>query len=158
MSKLLAVAYVVLLVLAVARSVRWRRVVRADGAFRCRIRLTGGRCARWRWLGRRWSRRLMCARWMDDELVVWRSPLFRRPVRLSARVGSEGVRRLAVLDVTRCGCRPVVVEFEISDGSRIEVVTRESDRRELVGPYLAAAMADLPPAPRPRRHIRGPGW
>jgi hypothetical protein len=157
MSILFAIAYVLLLVLSVVRWVRWRRVVRANGAFRCRIRLFTGRCANWRFLRRRWSRRLVWARWVDGDLLVWRHRLLMRSVRLRARVHLDGVYRPSDPDVRGCGYRPVAVVFDISDGSRIEVVTTESARADLVGPYLGAALNDLPQAPRPRRQIRGPG-
>jgi hypothetical protein len=157
MRLLFAVAYLLLIALAMTQYLRWRRVVHADGAFRCKIRLSAGRSEQWPRLRDRWSRRRLRARWVGDELVVWRRPVLLLPVRLRARICRDGIYRLTVLDVKRCGYRPVAIEIELSDGSRIEVATTDAARVELVGPYLAAALKDLPRAPRRRRHIRGSG-
>jgi hypothetical protein len=155
MSLLIAISF--LLFLGVAQYVRWRRVARADGAFRCRIRLSAGRCQQWRRLPRRWSRRRLRARWVGDQLVVWRRPVLLTSVGFQGRVSRDGVYRLPTMEVAGLGYRPLVVELELGDGSRIELVTYEWARADLVGPYLSAALNDLPQAPRPRRQIRGPG-
>jgi hypothetical protein len=51
----------------------------------------------------------------------------------------------------RCGSRPLGVVLKVWDGSRIEVAAATDDRLQVVGPYLAAAISDLPRAPVPRR-------
>jgi hypothetical protein len=157
MRLLLGVAYLMLLALAMTQFLRWRRVARADGAFRCKVRLSAGCMGQWPKLRHRWPRRRLRARWVDDELVVWCRPVLLTSVKLRGRIRRDGVYRLTILDVKRCGYRPVAIELDLPDGSRIEVATTEAARMQLVGPYLAAAVNDLPRAPRRRRHLRGSG-
>jgi hypothetical protein len=157
MRLLFAFAYFLLLALAMTQFLRWRRVAHADGAFRCQVRLSAGCTGRWTRLGHEWSRRRLRARWVGEELVVWPRPVLLTSVRLRGRICRDGVYRLTVVDVKRCGYRPIAIELDLADGSRIEVATTDVARTELVGPYLTAAMKDLPNAPRRRRHIRGPG-
>ena len=157
MRVLFAIAYLLLLALALTQFLRWRRVARADGAFRCQIRLSAGCNGQWPALREQWSRRRLRARWVGDELVVWTRPVLLTSVKLRGRICRDGLYRLTVIDVKRCGYRPVAIELELTDGSRIEVAATDAARVELVGPYLAAALKDLPRAPRRRRHIRGSG-
>ena len=157
MRLLFAIAYLLLLALALTQYLRWRRVVHSEGAFRCQIRLSAGCNRQLPRLRERWSRRRLRARWEGDELVVWNRPVLLTSVKLRGRICRDGVYRLTVLDVKRCGYRPVAVELELTDGSRIEVATIDAARIELVGPYLTAALKELPRAPRRRRHIRGSG-
>jgi hypothetical protein len=153
---LIAVAVALLLAAATVLYLRRRRIVNADGAFRCRVRLSAGRCSEWPRLRHRWSRHRPVARWIDDDLVVWRRPVHLRRVRLAGRIRHAGVHQLSALDVTGLGHRPVSVKFDLPDGSRIEVAAMDLDRTRLVGPYLAAALHDLPRAPRRRRRIWEP--
>ena len=157
MPLLLAVVYLLLLVLAAVRYVRWRRVTQTDGTFRCRVRRSSGRCAQWPRLRRRWARRRWAC-WVGDDLVIWRRQVLLTSVRLRGQLRRDGVYRLTDSEVKGCGYRPLAIELDLADGSRIEVVTVEWARAELVGPYLAAALIDLPRAPRSRRQIRGPGF
>jgi hypothetical protein len=157
MRLLFVIAYVLLLALGTTQYLRWRRVVRADGAFRCQVRLAAGCSGQWPQLRHRWSRRRLRARWVGDEFVVWRRPVLLASVKLRGRICRDGVYRLTSQEVTRCGYRPLAVELDLSDGSRIEVATTEWARIELVGPFLTAALKDLPRAPKRRRQIRGPG-
>lgn len=157
MRLLFAVAYVLLIALATMQYLRWRRVVRADGTFRCQVRLVAGCSEQWPRLRHRWSRRRLRARWVGDDLVILRRPMLLTSVTLRGRICRDGIHRLTFLDVKRCGYRPIAVEIDLSDGSRIGVATTEWARLELVGPYLAAALKDLPRAPKRRRQSRGPG-
>jgi len=86
---------------------------------------------------------------VGDVLLVQRGSVRRRCVTLPARVGAAGVRTSTRRAVRLCGRHPITVELEISDGARVEVAARDSWRSALVGPYLAAAMTGLPPAPVP---------
>ena len=147
----LCIACLLVLVLLAVRHVRRRRVTRADGTFRCRVRLSAGRCAHWPRLRRRWSRRRFWARWVGHELVVRRRPLVLSAVRLPGRVRADGAYRVSARAVKGCGYRPLAVELEFADGSRIEIAAADRNRLPLVGPYLAAAMRDLPRSPRRRR-------
>jgi hypothetical protein len=147
----LCIAWLLVVALLSARYVRRRRVTRADGIFRCRVRLSAGRCAHWPRLRHRWSRRRFWARWVGCELVVWRGPLVLRSVRLPGRVRVDGAYRVTARAVKGCGYRPLAVELEFPDGSRIQIAAEDRDRIELVGPYLAAAMHHLPRSPRRRR-------
>lgn len=153
---LTAVAVVLLLGVATVLYVRRRRLVNADGAFRCRVRLTAGRCSGWPRLRHQWSRHRLLARWDGDDLVVRRGLLLLAAVTLRGRIRHAGVHQLGPFEVTGLGHRPVSVKFDLPDGSRIEVAAMDLDRTRLVGPYLAAALHDLPRAPRRRRRISEP--
>jgi hypothetical protein len=135
---------------------RWR-FVRVGGAFRCKVRAAGDAPAPWPRLRRRWSRRRMLARWVDSVLVVRRGPIIGRTVSLPAQVSRDGPYGLPRWEPRRCGRRPLAVELVVSDGSRVEVAAPEAARFDLVGPYLAAAIHNLPRAPVPRHRIRRPG-
>jgi hypothetical protein len=142
---------VLLLLLAtgvVARRSR-RFFIGAGDAFRCRLRACGGPPASWPRLTRHWSRR-MWARWDGDVLVVRRGPVFARAVVLRATVSRVGVYVLPVRD-TRGRGRAIAVGLWLCDDSRVDVAAAEQTRVALVGPYLAAAISDLPRAPVPRR-------
>ncbi|MFI7600376.1 hypothetical protein [Actinoplanes sp. NPDC049681] len=126
-----------------------RRFVRFEDAFRCRIRTCGYPSAIWPRLGRRWSRPMWAA-WVDDVLVVRRGPVVSRIIPVRAAV-SAGVYTLPAYDVRRCGAQPIAVCLLVWDGSRMEVAADGGSRLALVGPYLTAAVKDLPQAPAPRR-------
>jgi hypothetical protein len=126
-----------------------QRFQAVGSAFRCRLRVRGHRSRRWPLLGRQWSRP-MWARWDGDVLIVRRGP--GRAIRLHTRSLMDGVQNLIVGAPRWCGSRPVGVVLQIGDGSRIEVAAGADHRLEVVGPYLAAAVSDLPKAPAPRRY------
>ncbi|MEV4641439.1 hypothetical protein AB0J80_29255 [Actinoplanes sp. NPDC049548] len=126
-----------------------RRFVRAENTFRCRARFCGYPSAVWPRLSRRWSRPMWAA-WDDDMLVIRRGPVSSRIIVLRASV-SQGVYTLPAADVRRCGPHPVAVCLLVWDGSRIEVAASGDSRLALVGPYLTAAVNDLPQAPVRRR-------
>ncbi len=135
----------------VARRSR-RRFQEYGDAFRCRLRVQDFRSAIWPALGRRWCRP-MWALWDDDVLVVRRGPVLARPILLRTQPYVDGVHSLLGEAPRRCGPGPIGVVLKIWDGSRIEIAASDLNRMLMVGPYLTAAINDLPPAPAPRRRI-----
>jgi hypothetical protein len=129
----------ILVMLLIGRERRNRRAFAEDGpAFRCRFRSHGARPRPWRRLRRRWSR-WMWARWTGELLVIRRGPIGDRTLRLTARVQSAGVYVLP-------SSRAIAVRMSVGDAT-VEVTAAAHDRLELVGPFLAAAVHDLPQAP-----------
>jgi hypothetical protein len=148
-ASLLTIAFLGALVAGIAARRSRRRFVE-EGAFRCRIRAGEYPSAVWPRLRRSWSRR-MWAIWADDVLIVRRGPGIPRVIPLRAQVAAYGVYTLSAHQVRRCGSHPIAVGLRVWDGSRLEVAVDQEARLELVGPYLAAAVTDLPKAPVPRR-------
>ena len=151
-TSLLVVAFLAFLALvAMGIAARRRRRFRGAGAaFRCRLRARSFTCTAWRRLTRRWTRP-MWAMWVGDELVVRRGPVFDREIVLRARVTSAGVYVLARGKARWRRHHPIAVGLTVSDGSWVEVAADGEARMALVGPYLAAAINELPRAPVPRR-------
>jgi hypothetical protein len=144
---ILLLAVAVLLLSAGVRANRNRkRFVWTGEAFRCRIRNCGYSSTGWPRLRRQWSRP-MWASWTGDVLMVRRGPVLDRVLALRASVTANGIYRLPARDARRCGPHPVAVCLRLEDGSRIEVVTDEDARLDVVGPYLIAAIHGLPRAP-----------
>jgi hypothetical protein len=136
--------------LLVASTIAWNRLrfARDPLSFRCRL-------ARPHTLedeSPRWSRWKTRAKWAGTVLVVQAGPLWARtlsiPVHLplDARIQEEGCGRWR-----RLGAHPQSLRIEEQDGSALIVAVRQRDRTLLVGPFLAAAVAGLPAAPRSGR-------
>lgn len=143
---------VVVLLIGVAAWRSRQRFQACGDAFRCRLRVRDQRSEIWPWLRRHWSRP-MWSLWDEDVLIVRRGPVLARMIRLRTQTPVAGARNL-YLDAPRlCGEQPIGVVLKIWDGSRIEVAASADDRLAVVGPFLAAAINDLPQAPVPRRHI-----
>jgi hypothetical protein len=147
-----AAAVLALLAAGVIARFSRRRFLQANDAFRCRIRACGYTSAIWPRLRRRWSRP-MWAVWIEDVLVVRRGPVFARVIPIRAQVGAGGVCTLTPRDLRWCGPHPIAVGLRVWDGSRVEVAAAEDTRLALVGPYLIAAVNDLPQAPLRRRQM-----
>jgi hypothetical protein len=145
-----ATALVVLGLWWAARRSRQRFVDDGD-VFRCRVRAVGRSPAVWSIPTRRWTRR-MWALWSDDVLVLRRGPILTRTIALQVTVCSIGVYVLPRCD-TRGRAAAIAVCLRLPDGARIEVAAVEQERVTMVGPYLAAAINDLPTAPVPRRPV-----
>jgi hypothetical protein len=128
------------------------RFRRTGDAFRCRIRAGSFASARWPRPTRRWSRRMWAA-WDDDVLVLRRGPVRARTIRVPATVSAAGVYVLRDEQLWS-GQPQLAVCLRRSDGSRLEVAAGRRARVAMVGPYVAAAMNDLPRAPVPRRQTR----
>ncbi|MEU8240239.1 hypothetical protein AB0C07_18490 [Actinoplanes missouriensis] len=148
-------ALILLLLFLTAAAIRRERRGRLsflDGGavFACRVRACGPPPSGWRRLRPRWSRQLL-AHWAGEALVIRRGPVLHRIVRLPARAAVSGVHHLSRSDARRCGSRSIAVRLRLADGALIEVATGRAERIDLVGPYLAAAVNDLPRAPVPRR-------
>lgn len=143
----------VLFVVAIAGAERRgrQRFAEQDDAFLCRVRACGSPPRGWRWLRGRWSRP-MWAVWDGKVLEIRRGPVADRTVRLAVVVSPSGVHGLPWGDVTGCGWRAVAVQLWSADSSVLELIAPEESRCDLVGPYLAAALTDLPRAPAPRRN------
>ena len=144
---LLAVLVVVFLALCcvgvvVRRSRREWSLLSGD-VFRCRLRTCGFASRIWPRLPRRWSRP-MWAMWVDDALAVRRGPVFSRVISLPAAVSRAGVFVLAPDDAPRCWDDPIAVRLMVADESLVEVAANAEARLDLIGPYLAAAVNDLP--------------
>jgi hypothetical protein len=149
---LLLLTFALLLGAAVVERRSRRGFIDDVPAFTCRLRAVGLPPGDWRWLRRRWTRRMQ-AYWCDDMLIVRRGPVFSRRTELLARISPTGVYALPFREDRRCGRNAIAVRLWNSDGAVVEVAATEADRTELVGPFLAAAISDLPKAPAFRREI-----
>ena len=85
-------------------------------------------------------------------LIVRRGPVFDRRVRLAARAQSEVYLLFAHPPQPR-GSRAIGVRLVVGSATLVEVAAFEYARMHLVGPYLIAAVNDLPRAQVPRREI-----
>jgi hypothetical protein len=94
----------------------------------------------------------MWALWADDVLILRRGPFLARTVALQVTMSTVGVYILPGYD-TRGRAAAIAVGLRLPDGARIQVATTEDGRVTLVGPYLAAALNDLPTAPVPWRRV-----
>lgn len=128
-----------------------RRFAADEHAFECRFRACGPAPAGWRLPRRRWSR-WMWARWAGEMLVVRRGPVLDRTLRLAARIGAPGVFRPAGQAEQPPGFQQIVARLSVA-GRTVEITASGYMRTQLVGPYLAAAVTDLPKAPVRRREL-----
>lgn len=145
---LVAIALPALLGTGLAARRSRRRFVENGDAFRCRLRACGCAPTIWPRLFQRWSRR-MWAHWTDDVLVVRRGPVFAHLIALRATVSHVGVYSLPADD--RRGRVPAIaMALRLRDGAWVDVAAAEDARTAMVGPYLAAAINNLPETPIPR--------
>lgn len=138
-------ALVTVAVLTVWGKVRYARRL---PSFRCRL---GPPTARWRRRRARWRLRRSWATWVDDVLLVrsgalrlWLTPL---PVGIAREVT---VQALGPGEVRGLGRRPVALRFTLRDAGELEIAVAADSADRLVGPFLTAALAGLPHAPRER--------
>ncbi|HSK25395.1 MAG TPA: hypothetical protein VK894_00615 [Jiangellales bacterium] len=122
---------------------------RGHETFRCTLRVRGAR----RRPGERqgWPRSRTRARWVHDVLVVRRGLLVPRIEVLAVRAPEEAVRRLVGGEVRGLGAEPLCLVLRLDDGRMVEVAAAAPDRTLLVGPFLAAAMRELPDGPAEQR-------
>jgi hypothetical protein len=122
------------------------RYVRRLPSFRCRL---GPPARRWPRSRARWCLRRTRAAWVGDVLLV-RSGLLRlwiTPLAVAVPP-DEVVRALEPAEVRGFGTRPVALRFTAPDGRPLEIAVAHWDVDRLVGPFLAASLSGLPPAPR----------
>jgi hypothetical protein len=148
----LLVGSAVSVLVTVAALTTWGKVryTRRLPSFRCRV---GPSTGRWRRRGRRarWRLRRSWAAWVGDVLLVrsgalrlWLTPL---PVGVARDVT---VRALGPGEVRGLGRRPVALRFTLDEEGELEIAVAAESADELVGPFLTAALAGLPRAPRER--------
>ena len=113
--------------------------------FPCRLRPAGrlghqrpGSWPRLRWRGE----------WVHDVLLLERGVLLRRITSLSVRMPEEALRNAWPGEIRGLGLDPVVVLLRLDDDNLVEVAAPSEHRGDLVGPFRAAAIPGLPPAPR----------
>ena len=128
----------------------WGRVryTRRLPSFRCRV---GPPTTRWRRRRARWRVRCTSASWVDGVLILrsgvlrlWLTPL------AVAVARDASVQKLEPGEVRGLGAHPVVLSFTTEDGGELEIAVAHRDAHRLPGPFLTAAMSDLPRAPRGR--------
>ena len=117
-----------------------RDFVRAEGTFRCRVRV---RSASLRGFGATWSRRARHARWVHDVLVVRGGVLRPRLYHLPVHVAEGELVELDPRRVRGLGSRPVSVRVLLDDQSAVEVATAEANRTLLAGPFVVLAVSRL---------------
>jgi hypothetical protein len=122
-----------------------RRFARLSGAFRCRLGPPSG----WRRHWAVWRVRRTRAVWVHDVLMI-QSGSLRLGVRtVLPRIAREAsVEALAPFEVRGLGKHAVTLRLVGDDGRPLVVATSVLDRTALVGPFLMAALAGLPRAPR----------
>ena len=137
--------------LVVGAAVAWNRVrfARDRSAFRCRVALMGPT-----WTSRHyphWSRLKTRAKWVDDVLVIQAGPLWSRTLRIPVHLPLDTqIHDETRGTIRRLGAHPQSLLVG-QDGCAALVAVRATDRTCLVGPFLAAAVAGLPSAPRSGR-------
>jgi hypothetical protein len=117
-------------------------------SFRCRVgRPTSGR----RRHRTRWCIRCTRAAWVNDVLLLRAGVLRLWLVPLEVGVARDVmVRVLEPGEVRGLGPRPSALRFTLRFAGEMEIAVAAEDAGRLVGPFLAAALSDLPEAPRER--------
>lgn len=132
----------------VASSARFRR---EGEAFRCKHRVRGARRRRLLQDPHGWPRLRTRARWVHDVLVVRRGFLVPRVETYAVRAPEDAVRRTGPGDVGGLGVEALCLFLRLDDGRTLELAAPSADRTLLVGPFLAAAMRELPDGPAEQR-------
>jgi hypothetical protein len=141
---------IVALVVGVAAA--WNRVwfARDGSAFGCRVALMGPT-----WTSRhypRWSRLKTRAKWVDDVLIIQVGPLWTRTLHIPVHLPLDTqIHDETRGSIRRLGPHPQSLLMRPDAGAALLVAVRATDRNCLVGPFLAAAVAGLPSAPRSDR-------
>ena len=123
------------------------RFAREPAAFRCKVRLPGDPdqpLAPWPWCRTR-------AHWIHDALLVQRGLLLPHAATLRVRGPEREVRRTSTVEVRGLGADPMVLTLTLDDHRVFEVAAGAADLTTLAGPFLAAAIPGLPPAPTEQR-------
>lgn len=136
-----ALAVVPVLVLAAWTRLRFTR---RFASFRCRLGPPESRRSR-----RRWRLLRTRAAWVHDVLVVRSGPFHLGVTPVAVGVPRTArVRRLGPGEVHGLGERPASLRCTTDDGRAFEVAVPRDCVPQLVGPFLAVLLPDLPPAPR----------
>ena len=117
-----------------------RDFTRAEGTFRCRVRV---RSASLRGFSPTWSRLPRHARWVHDVLVVRGGFLRPRLHHLPVHVAEGELVELDPRWVRGLGPRPVSVRVLLDDQSAVEVATADENRMLLAGPFVVLAISRL---------------
>jgi hypothetical protein len=153
MTVLLAVALAImlatlgLLIFAMAR--RRNRIIRAEGMFRCKVRLVQGRTGGV--LSCHWPRRSGYAIWAHDVLILHRGLALTEIVALVCQ-SAQGTVAGRTTKVPGMGPTPHVLRLELDDRTLVEVAALRGEREHLAGPYVSALFGPpsapdrLPPA------------
>lgn len=94
-----------------------------------------------------WQRRRWRGSWVHDVLLLERGVLLRRITSLPVRMPEEALRDAWPGEVRGLGRVPVVVLLRLDDDDLVEVAAASEHRADLVGPFRAAMIPGLPPAP-----------
>lgn len=133
-----------LLALSVVARIRF---VRRLATFRCRL---GPPRAPWRRKAR-WRLRRTRAAWVSDVLVIQTGLLRLWTTPTAVVLPRDAIaRRVRSHEVRGLGARPVTLRLKTQDGADLEIAVAAESAEPLVGPFLAAAVAEQPPAPRGR--------
>jgi len=126
-----------------------RRFDAAGDPFACRVRLVAGSPPGW---SAGWDRSRARGLWVHDVLVLQRGRWFPRLVALPVRLPEDSIRSAGRAEFRRLGLSPVVIDLRLDDGALVTVAAGQWHRTQLAGPFLAAAIASLPPRPQ-QRHL-----
>ena len=124
-----------------------RRFEVAGDLFACRVRLVSGSPPGW---STRWDRSRAHGLWVHDVLLVQRGRWFPQLVALPVRLPEDSIRPADRKEFRRLGLNPVAIDLRLDDGALVTVAAGKWHRTELAGPFLAAAVASLPPRPQER--------
>jgi hypothetical protein len=140
----------------VGAAVGWNRLrfVRDRSSFACRLTLLGPS-----WTARRYPRRSPLktrAKWAGDVLLIQVGPLWARTLRIPVQLPLDTqIQDEARGSIHRLGAHPKSLVIRHEGSATLLIAVRSRDRTQLVGPFLAAAVAGLPQTPRSdRRHRR----
>jgi hypothetical protein len=122
------------------------RYARRFALFRCRL---GPPRSRWRRRHARWRLGRCRAVWLGDVLLVQSGilRLFLDPVATGVPPAA-GLRQLSRGDVRGLGGRPVGLRLLGPGGAELEIAVPAAAAEKVTGPFLTAALAELPRAPR----------
>jgi hypothetical protein len=126
------------------------RLARDRLSFRCRTAQPA-----WRWWhrdGMHWRFMRTRASWINDVLLIRGGLLGTRTLAIPAVLDKDArIEPEMRTMVRRLGRRPQSLWIEGSRSGPVKVAVREEDRAKLAGPFLVAAIAGLPAAPRRNR-------
>lgn len=108
-----------------------RRLKRAEGVFRCRLRAAGPT------EGRPWPRTKSYGYWVHDVLLVHHGWTL---LRYEAFAVASIVGPVEARTAKRLGPRPMWIRLHLDDGRLMDLAARNHDVRPATGPFLVASM------------------